>query len=662
MNYHFYITIKCLLIAITLFADTLPTPVYQVDTVFVTASRLENNMMNLPVSISLIDKQSIKHNSIGDIASVLTKDNSVFMRNYALINGASQISILGSTSQQVLVLLDGLPINSPSLGTPDLGLIPVNRLRRIEIVKGPISSLYGANAFGGVVNLITENPLTVIKPTIEVSLNYGSYQTTNAGFAYKNSVGNYHFIIDGHYTKTNGLRSNDDGKTKGFGFSSGYNLDVTKNLRFDFQYETKDIGLPGPKPNLSAIPRYGDSTAYSLYDRQSDNLYLTKLIGNWTFSPKFELQVNTRYRANKTDYLSVDQYSFDTTLYLDKYSTCSFNQNIIARYQFNQMRKVVVGYDYSHDWFSAYSKFPIDTAWFPSDSKNGLFSEISFDVLRNIYALINGRFDYHSSFGSFVSPAFGFIWRINKVKFRGHIGRAFRAPTLNDLYWPIYGNKNIKPEIGNAVQIGFDYSNEDNLVLKMTIFSRQTKNLIAWTPDSSGFWRPANVDSAFIAGIELNGKVKIIDGLEFEGSGTIQNGYQVRKEQVFNDWFNNISEFRYVKRKQANLPNTTFTANLNIENHLGTKIVIFGKYVGTRYNYYPSYDSLPKIIMLTKKLPAFVNLSLHINQRLSNWLNLKLIIENLYNTHYAEQFGNSYYDYDYPRPGRSIFAGIEIKK
>ncbi|MEO0077156.1 MAG: TonB-dependent receptor plug domain-containing protein, partial [candidate division WOR-3 bacterium] len=114
MNYHFYITIKCLLIAITLFADTLPTSIYQIDTVFVTASRLENNMMNLPVSISLIDKQSIARNSIGDIASVLTKDNSVFMRNYALINGASQLSILGSTSQQVLVLLDGLPINSPS--------------------------------------------------------------------------------------------------------------------------------------------------------------------------------------------------------------------------------------------------------------------------------------------------------------------------------------------------------------------------------------------------------------------------------------------------------------------------------------------------------------------------------------------------------------------
>ncbi|MCX8015264.1 MAG: TonB-dependent receptor, partial [candidate division WOR-3 bacterium] len=441
-----------------------------------------------------------------------------------------------------------------------------------------------------------------------------------------------------------------------------YDWGLVKNLHLDWRYETKEIGLPGPKPNLSAIPRYGDSTASSLFDRQSDNFYLIKLSGNWEPSSKLKLQLNTRYTANRTNYLWINQYSLDTSLYLDKYYSKILNEDITAQYYFTTNRKFVIGFDCAQNWFSVVSQYPIDTAWQPTANINGIFSEVSFDISKNLYSLLNWRYDYHSGFGGFFSPAIGLTWRYNNFKFRGHIGRALRAPTLNDLYWPISGNKNIKPEIGNAVQFGIDYNFVNNHLLGMTIFTRNTKNLIAWAPDSLGFWRPSNVDSASISGVELMGKIKIVEGMELQCSGTIQDGYQIRKEQISYDWLTGTSEFCYQKRKQANIPNVTLTAELNVENTYGTKMNILGKYVGPRYNYYPSYDSLPKITTQIKKLPGYANFSLHILQRFSDRLNIKLIVENLYNTYYAEQFGNSFNDYDYPRPGRSVFVGIELKK
>jgi outer membrane cobalamin receptor len=272
------------------------------------------------------------------------------------------------------------------------------------------------------------------------------------------------------------------------------------------------------------------------------------------------------------------------------------------------------------------------------------------------------RFDWNSGFGTFFSPSLGLIWRINPLlKLRTQLGRAFRAPTLNDLYWPIYGNPNIKPEIGNAYQIGLDYNPNSILSLSTTLFARRTKNLITWSPDSTGFWRPGNVDSSSIFGFEFTGKIKLTDEISFQLSGTLQDAQQIRKEIIYDDWFTGTTEFIYQKRKQTNTPNINFSPSVNIENRLGTNINIYGRYSSSRYNYYTSYDSLPRISMQTKKLPAYFILSLHIAQKLTNLINLKLKIDNLYDVKYSEQFGNSIIDKDYPRPGRIVFIGFEIK-
>jgi outer membrane cobalamin receptor len=633
------------------------------DTIFITASRIETKIKSLPLSTQLITKNEIALKSIGDVASALEGIAGIDIRNYSLVNGASTINLLGSTSQQVLVLLDGLPINSPSVGTPDLGLISVNTLDRIEIVKGPTSSLYGTDALGGVVNFITENPFNITKnPTYNINLSYGSHQTYIANLDVKSVIRNFFFTINGHRLKTNGLRTNDDALAQGINLLSGYVFDVFNKVRLNLWYENKELGLPGPKPDTSQHPIYGDSTCFTRYDRQFDTLYLIRISTETQIIPNLNLNFNTHYIINNSRFVWVDQYSLDTSLFQDFYHTKTLNGNIITRYQFTKDRTIALGTDYEHNVFSAYSQYPQDTSWNPHLSKIGLFSEGSFDFAKIFRIFGSLRFDFNSGFGNFLSPAIGITSEITpQLKLRAHLGKAFRAPTLNDLYWPNSGNTKLKPEIGSAYQFGFDFAIDKNLSLSATAFARRTKNLISWTPDTSGIWRPENIDSSSIIGLEWSAKYNPFKSIFVQCSGTLQNAKQISKEMVYYDWLSGTTRFDYRNRKQAFSPDFTLSTDISYQSNWRTTMKLSGKYTSSRNNYYPSYDSLPKITMQTKTLQPHITFSFSTYQKLFRLVNLILKVDNILNARYAEQFGNSIIDNDYPRPGRCIFIGLEIK-
>ncbi len=624
-----------------------------IDTIFVTASRIESNINALPISTLLISYEEIKTKTLGDIASVLSGEAGIDIRNYSLINGASTISLLASTSQQSLLLLDGLVINSPSLGVADIGLFPVHKLSRIEVVKGPISSLYGANGLAGAVNLITQSPFKITKPIeYNLGLSYGSYQTMNLNLTLKNRLGKLGTIFDFYRSKTNGLRTNDDGIVQGLGISSGYDFNHLNRIRIDLRYTTKELGLPGPQPNITNIPVYGDKTATSCFNRQKDTLYLIKFLSDFEIRPKWQMKINGYYSLNNTNFKWIDQFSPDTSFYNEHYSTKVTNLNLLSNYLFSAISNFSWGIDYEYDNFSARTR---DTFWQPQQYKIALFSEGSLDFGQIFRSFGSLRLDWHPVFGEFISPALGLTAQINPaLKFRFHLGRAFRAPTMNDMYWPkssyMAGNPKIKPEFGNTGQFGFDFQNK-NVSFSTTIFSRKTENLISWLPPVSGdTWQPCNIDNATVVGLEFVSKIRLIPGVLFKFSGTLQNAKQIRKELIYENWFTNEREFVFQKRKQAYVPSLTLSPGLNIRNDLGP-----------RYNYYPNHDSYPKIIYQTKQLPSYFVLSLHISQTISSRVNFSLKLENLYDTHYSEQFGNSINDFDYPRQRRSLFLGVEVK-
>jgi outer membrane receptor for ferrienterochelin and colicin len=144
-------------------------------------------------------------------------------------------------------------------------------------------------------------------------------------------------------------------------------------------------------------------------------------------------------------------------------------------------------------------------------------------------------------------------------------------------------------------------------------------------------------------------------------NATFQDAEQIRKEPVFFDLMNLITKYSFIKRKQAFLPVFTLSSALNYQIFNNTTIAISGNYTSSRLNYYASYDSFPDIIMKTKKISSHWTLNMYLNHKISQMINMTFKINNIFDAQYAEQFGNSIIDKDYPRPGRCIFLGFEIR-
>ncbi len=631
-----------------------------IDTVFISASRISTNILDLPLSTSLILKKDIISKTNGDVASVFYGLAGIDTKSYSFINSAASISLYGSTSQQVLVLLDGLPINFASSGMPDLGLISQNNIERIEIVKGAISSVYGANALGGIINLITQDPYDISNSTsYQINYKFGSFNTYQFSFTdkirYLSSIFNYFFL------KSDGVRTNDDVLFQSANVISSYAIDSTTTYRLNLTMNSKELGLPGPLPDSSQHPLYGDQTAFSKYDRQKDILFIMKSAINKRINSRWNISVNTHYLLNNSNYLWINQWSLDTSLYNDYYQSKTFFINFINNCYYNQSIALAFGTDLEYNQFDAFTEYPSDTNWHPRINKFGIFAEGSFRYFNNIKHFISVRYDYNSSFGYFVSPSTGLNTNLtDNFKLRAHFGQAYRAPSMNDLYWPISGNKRIKPEIGNTLQIGFDYIMHQKLFVSLTSFNRITRDLINWLPDTSNVWRPTNIDSSKIFGLELTTKINLFENLQIVSNFTTQKAEQIKKELIYYDWLTQHSEYDFIKRQQAFVPKLNLSFDIHYQLNLSTKIMFYGNYVSSRINYYVDYSELPNIKMKSKTLPAHFVLSGIISKEINKYFKLKFKVDNIFNSHYAEQFGNSIIDKDYPRSPRTLFVEMEL--
>ncbi len=630
------------------------TQVYEIDTIFVTASRATSHLAKASVSARIIPEEIILYRTLGDASSLFANEAGIDLRRYSFLKGISSLSIFGSSSQQVLVLIDGLPFYSPSTGLPDLGLIPVFALKRVEIGKGPHSHLYGANALGGVVNFISKSPLEekTKRLNFNTGLLYGSSHTISLFQNYNlNLRDRLGFTFGCHREESEGERSNSDCKSIGFSLATSY----LENFSCNLSYEAKEIGVPGPKPPVDFLPPYGDTTSTSLYDRQKDNLYrMSAKISHW-LNDFLKISFSPYTNWQKTSYLWVDQFSVDTAIYSDTHQIKTFGGNLVLNLS-SEEKGFATGLDFRFDDFLSHSHFYDeeiwqyrDTTYNPRGKNLGLFLESYFG--KNFSFSPSFRYDYSSLFGGFLSPSFGMNYFLPLGgKLRFSLAQGYRAPTFNDLYWPRAGNLELRPERGFTGQLGFDTS-----FASFTFFFRKSKDLIAWLPDTAGLWRPTNVDQQEVFGFEWQANFEPLSGLALSFGGDLKRGSQIKKEMVY------LDSFQFVSRRAPFLPKFKFLPAIIYRSPFKTNIHLEGNFISDRVNYYPSYDSFPKVYVREKKLPSYFILSFRLEQELFENLFFTLKVENLFDTPYLEQFGNTFSDRDYPHPGRLVLFGVRVK-
>ena len=240
-------------------------------------------------------------------------------------------------------------------------------------------------------------------------------------------------------------------------------------------------------------------------------------------------------------------------------------------------------------------------------------------------------------------------------------GKAFRAPTFNDLYWPQGGNKELKPEIGQSFEILLS-SQTEKVLSQLGFFYRNVKNLISWAPlGKDGNWQPFNLNKYSGRGIELENKFFFSPNISMELNYTGVWGKEKNKELTYQDYFTGETKFKEETRKARFTPENNLHLKLLLTPTSRIKFAVFGSWTDPRVNYYPNYNNYPEISYQEKIIPSHWNFDFSSELKLYSSFYLTFSVYNLLNDKTNLQFGNQLKDLDFPNPGRRIKTSLKFQ-
>ncbi|NQT30083.1 MAG: TonB-dependent receptor [Candidatus Saganbacteria bacterium] len=602
-----------------------PVLIFYGEEVVVTASRIPQQLSRSPWNVTVIKEGEMRTFGAESVADVLRFIPGVDIYATGGKGALSTARIKGANSSQVLVLINGCRINSPLLGSVDIGDLLLNNVEKIEVVTAPLSSVYGSDAISGVINIITKQKAEEFPMGISLSL--GSYSAQKGELFF----GNEAFLFTALYDKTNGFRTNSDYLGQNYSLSKTLRTRVGE-IRLGTDYYTANRGVPGV-PNAATDP----TSASTPDNRQQDanlNLFLEydKAFSQSNLSAKlYQYSTDQKYH----------EYNFTTTTFSD------------STYKTSQ-----VGFNLQNDW--GLRESGILSLGFECRGDNGESSNIGNRSINDWGAYINSemnqgpltlsvgvRGDSHSIVGSCINPRVGMSIRPSPdIKFWANIATAYKAPTLNDLYWndPIwlmYGDENLSPEQSVGIQIGMDKTFSPQAVFAMSLFARQVTDQILWEFDPNTFiYQAKNVGRVEVSGLDAKYNVSVGDGLDVFANTT----FQIALDKEDTSPGNIGKDIPYSPRRKANL-------GINWRNPLG-RISVLVKHVGESY-----FDAGN-----THKLDAYTVTDLSYRRQLGQ-MNFSARVGNLFNVSYAEAAGChpvTYAILDYPMPGRSFSFGFTL--
>jgi len=612
---------------------------YTLPVVIVTATRVNQPLKEVPLSSSVITREALETTPALDVGDILRTQTGVYVRSNNL-GGVATASLRGAQSSQVLVVRDGIPINDAFLGLTDLSRLMLGGIERVEIVRGPTSHLYGANAIGGVINLITREP----EPVRNLAAAYGSFNTQQYRLHAGLGDSEKGAIVSATVNKSDGWRGNDDFLNRSV--LCKLNSTVGKVLvSVSTGYDDSEVGVPGPKPDSTFIPIYGNNEVTSLFDRQkADNLYgllsvKSTLWDNYTLQLRLRPEQSTTVYENKYD----DWSSGLTNLGHNQYTA----QNLRLSGQVEKRmdtNHILAGFDVIQERGFVKQKTTIEATdedstirWNPSTHSSAIWTEYIWHK-RNATVVLGVRSDYHSTYGRHTSPSLGIILQLGANTVRLSAGEAYRAPTFNDLFWPddgfTSGNPDLKSENGTAYEIGLEHRISQTIRGTVAVFRRDVDDMIAWMPTLEGKWQPANVNRFSINGLEAEVNVQL-ETLRARVGYTFLDAVQIDLD---------------VERSAAFIPSETVSAEIHAVIS-GFGLVVRGEYRSGIRNYYGDSEKLlsARTVLDTRLSKTFMKMEPYVEVR------------NILDTKYSDQFGFTTSDGDYPLPGRTFGIGLRME-
>lgn len=478
------------------------------DDIVVTATRTEVERKNVISDITVITSAELKRNSSNNIIDILQQQPGIEIHNTGGLGKTSSIFLRGTNANSVVVLIDGVRINSATAGITSWENIPTSQIDRIEILRGPSSSLYGADAIGGVIQIFTKKGIDGFHPYIGGGIGSNNTKTGQIGVRGSNTAIDYSFNLSTVTTKGMSAFDTSIGNVSD---RDGYdNVAVTGSLGFSIDANNRvDFNLFRSEGNNEYDNRWSDYNMSNKVINQSVGVTLTtKFTDMWTS----RLQV----AQGKDEYIDNQVYDADIWDYVrgqDNYVT--------TQDQYSWQNDYIIGPGTATILIDRLEQnIKSDTAYTESSRNNtgymiGYQSQLDQHSFQTTY-----RVDDNSQFGVKQTGGVGYGYQLlPKLKFVTSLGTAYRVPTFNDLYYPGVGasNLNLVPETSKNIEAGVRYQDNENS-LGVTVFKNEIKDLIVLDEN----WTPQNTNRAKITGVTWDANYWV-DHTQFKASYTIQN-------------------------------------------------------------------------------------------------------------------------------------------
>ena len=621
--------------------------------VVVTATRIEQPIADIGTTITVVENPQIQEQKIDRVGDVLRQVPGVQVTQSGSPGSVTGVSIRGATSAQTLILVDGVEVNAGATGSFGIANLTTDNLDRVEILRGAGGSLYGSQAIGGVVNVLSQEGQG--PPTASLTSAGGNRATSRQVATVSGADGNLGYSGALSYFSTEGFRPvNDNSDNLSGSARLDYHLGDDTVIRGFARYIASNVSLPDYLV-FSGVPL--DPTAHErdefmLFKGEVEHHFGDNLLAR---ASAFFLRQDVRVNAPPfpggivfgAPYFETDSIPEETR-----------GGNAEAIYTWAPGFRTLAGFDFLDRWLrsGSFCSFcdPLPPFAAGVSKFNARRQEYAGYVeqeasLFNGHVLVTGGFrvDGNSQFGKQVSPAWSVAIPLTKISttLRGSYSEGFRAPAFNELYYPDYGNPRLKPEISSEYDGGFTTNFGERASLTATYFSRRVRNLIVTVPCPTCIFgseagNAARVDVqgveivpslTLVKGLTLSGNVTVLDETHADAAGSTAAPLRVAKHTA-------SALLQYVRSANF-LPHDRITASVNY-NFVGDRDDITLQSTVANHAAYSRVDAVASYAM---GIPLRFVHNEEVFARVSN----------LMDRHYSEAFG-------FPAPTINVLAGVKL--
>jgi len=603
--------------------DEDSTHIYNAQEIVVTATRTSILQNDSPSPVNILTTQDVQRTNGSSVVDVLRSSEGIFLKDYGPTASLKTISLRGMAAEHILILYDGTRLNNFQNGLVDFSLLPMNNIDRIEIVRGGNSALYGADAIGGIINIISSRPTETLKLHADASFGSFDYKRYSLdvreriqglgfvfGVMHDQAVGNYPFIFHRPgLTDTTQKRDGADFTRTQLYLNTDYSFGERAAMTLSIQRVKSNQGAPGSLTYVSNLRQDDDAvtTVATLRDNHFHDLSFSMNMG----------------------------FTYDLQMYYSQTKTTLGTFNPQCQWVASSWDRFIVGGEFVEGHLEGMLPDAvikrIQRSVYVSNEMLFLWESESLDRL-SLYQSI--RYDVLSEGQEAFSPKVGVNCRILRAwdtRIRASYGKNFRMPTFNDLYDVWLGNPTLHPEHSACYDVGVETSLDRSGIhaIQITFFNIITRDRIL----PNAFYYPINIPRAQSTGIEGRYDLKLPNDVVNAFADMTFNAASRQSKDSSNG-----KQFLYI-------PKAVCTVGLSAQ-MLGLYLSISEMYTSKRFTAEDESAWLPEYWLTDINLSTVLPLNFI-------RLNLRTEVSNLFDIDYQVLQG-------YPMPGRTFRCTVGV--